>query len=165
MCGGGLCRMCRGSSAHQRQDECVAACEACADSSGQWRPENFCRGSRVNDGTRRVTTGRNGEDGRGKQFCRFLPATPAYRYAPTSNPFPASAPCRRGVGTDRQDARKEGRCRQKWERSPRQPVVGAGDTTREKSTGNIISMPRQLTSVTGGDFHWEVCNLRPSSAT
>ena len=29
-------------------------------------------------------------------------------------------------------------------------VGSLGDTTREKSTGNIISKPRQLTSVTGG---------------
>jgi hypothetical protein len=38
-----------------------------------------------------VTTGRNGDDGRGA-FFRFLPTTPTHRYALTSDPFPASAP-------------------------------------------------------------------------
>jgi hypothetical protein len=39
----------------------------------------------------RVTTGRNGDVGRGA-FFRFLLATSTHRYALTTNPFPASAP-------------------------------------------------------------------------
>src|SRR3954447_23174674 len=38
----------------------------------------------------RVTTGRNGDVGRGA-FFRFLPATSTHRYALTTNLFPASA--------------------------------------------------------------------------
>jgi hypothetical protein len=38
-----------------------------------------------------VTTGRNGDVGRGA-FFRFLPATSTHRYALTTNPFPADAP-------------------------------------------------------------------------
>src|ERR1700754_611478 len=40
--------------------------------------------------TRRVTTGRNGDVGRGA-FFRFLPATSTHRYALKTNPFPAGA--------------------------------------------------------------------------
>ncbi|SDI17140.1 hypothetical protein SAMN05216338_101843 [Bradyrhizobium sp. Rc2d] len=40
-----------------------------------------------------MTTGRNGDDGRGAHFSGFCPRhqPSAHRYAPTSNPFPARA--------------------------------------------------------------------------
>ena len=62
-----------------------------------WVPRERNQPSAVIGGARRVTTGRNGDDGRGA-FFRFLPATSTHRYALTSNPFPASALTQRGNG-------------------------------------------------------------------